>query len=166
MITPPFSKVVWGKKQLNPTPKRVRMWLRRLHRAREIIDCSETRFDWRWQPELSAVSRTLSPFLAELLPPPTLVVSIPRCLADKSKLAWVRVDGSKKQLICVLPLPRVSLAVFASRKARAKAKIKVRSSGCIWSIECKSKNDTSWLARTVRNLFSIISLIGGFYFLR
>lgn len=58
MITPPFTKVIYGKHQKlaewPPTSRvrRLNLWLRRLHRAQTIITCSWERFDSRWRPIL------------------------------------------------------------------------------------------------------------------
>lgn len=54
MITPPFTRIIWGKKQKMPSPKRAQLWLRRLSRAQAIIDCHDKRFRRRWAPTLEA----------------------------------------------------------------------------------------------------------------
>ena len=60
MTTPSFYKTVFGKSQKldERTPetklRRARLWLRRLQRAFDILNCSETHFNWRWSKQLSA----------------------------------------------------------------------------------------------------------------
>lgn len=56
MKTPPFTLVLYRKRQNlddRPGHKRVSMYLRRLHRANEILSCSDRRFKVRWSQNLS-----------------------------------------------------------------------------------------------------------------
>ncbi len=75
-----------------------------------------------YAPRVSTVSRKLSPFLVELALPLTLVVSMPRFLAARSKLDWVRVEDSKKAFTWERPLANESFAVWPFLKARARSK--------------------------------------------
>ena len=60
MITPSFTKIVWGPRQnlvvraRSPQrDRRAKLWIRRLKRAREILTCTETRFQSRWHSSLT-----------------------------------------------------------------------------------------------------------------
>ena len=50
-----------------------------------------------------AVSISVSPFFTDELPTAMFMTSAPRRLPASSKEDWVRVEASKKRLICVRP---------------------------------------------------------------
>src|SRR3989344_3636886 len=104
----------------------------------------------------------LSPFFADELEAPTLVVSMESCFAARSKLACVRVDGSKKALTCESPLFKENLYVLYSRNRRATSYMSSRSPSVTWSMETRSKKERS---RPLRISFRSFSAAEGDFLL-